>query len=471
MSPFVKAGFGSVDGEGAITVGNKSFPTRPHEAIIKSFEYSMSNGIQCRIEIFDEQGGSFTRFFEEMAKCIDTISTDYSLRVEFGWIGTRCDGSVDVWPSPTLQFLIKDVEATFNQGKIKFTVTATDMMQPIFNARENKCSGGDKVMSLPLKQAIIKLFTEEEPICDVKFLKRNFNGPSTEQWEFYQFGMDGPTDAWRSDNQNKLATAIKWLEPFRTKDEKGIIATFNSTENQVIFWEDFTLDCDEPTELDARSIGTFIVNGGKCSCVLDFSPKINWVLAWSQLATGGQTSPSSHKPVKKNNKRPAGCKVQQQEDESKAGPMQAIPITSQGHNNWGPEEVTPQTDKSQNAHAKANSLMEAFKAIEAELRIVGNPDPDFTDLKLIVGRTASIVVINPFHLVGGGDDACPEYLADPPCNEYLSNKNWMIKGANHNITEGSYTTTLNVVLMVPGIDLDPDSTLGADPDAPKVKTC
>ena len=196
------------------------------------------------------------------------------------------------------------------------------------------------------------------------------------------------------------------------------------------------------------------------------------VLAWSSLATGGQTSPSDHKPVKKKNKRPAGCKVQQQgNEESKAGPMQAVPITSQGLDNWGTQEVNSETEKSQNAHAKANSLTEAFKAIEAELRLVGNPDPDFTDLKLIVGRTASIVVINPFHLVGGGDDSCPEYLADPPCNRYLSNKNWMIKGANHNIIEGSYTTTLNVVLMVPGIDLDPGGTLGGDPDAPKVETC
>jgi hypothetical protein len=469
MAPFVKAGFGTADGSSAITVGNNSFPLRPHEAVIKSFEYSLSDGFQCRIEIFDEQGGSFTKFVREMAKCIDTLSKDYNLKVKFGWIGTRCDGSIDVWSSLTKLFLPKDIEASFTQGKIKFIVTGTDMMQAIFAARENRCYGGDKVQTLPLKQAIKNLFSQNEPKCDVKFLRRNFQGPSTEEWEFNTGGMEGPKNAWRSDNQNKLATAQKWLEPFRTNKNKGIVPTYNSEKNEVIFWEDID-DCT-PEKAAGRSIGTFIVNAGKCSSVLDFSPKINWVLAFSSLAPGGATSPSSHQPVKKENKRATGCNVQQQEDGSKAGSFQAIPITSQAHDEYGPDKVTPETEKSQNVNAKAGSKFEAFKAISAELRIVGNPDWDFTSLQKIMGRTASIVVINPFHLVGGGDKTCPDWLASPGCNDYLSNKYWQVQGANHNITEGSYTTTLSVFLAAPGIDLDPGTPLGGDPNAPTFKTC
>ena len=44
----------------------------------------------------------------------------------------------------------------------------------------------------------------------------------------------------------------------------------------------------------------------------------------------------------------------------------------------------------------------------------------------------------------------------------LSNKRYLIKNINHNISNGSYTTTLKLQLPLPNIDIDFDSTLGGN---------
>ena len=44
----------------------------------------------------------------------------------------------------------------------------------------------------------------------------------------------------------------------------------------------------------------------------------------------------------------------------------------------------------------------------------------------------------------------------------LSNKRYLVKAVNHNISNGSYTTTLKLNLPVPNVDLDFDSSLGGN---------
>ena len=486
MAPWVKVSF-SDGGGSTLTVGNESAPdySHKHSAAIKAFEYGNSDGHQCKIEIIDEQGGAFDKFFEKTVKCMSEVSSAYSMVVQFGWVGSKCfgynSGSVDVMPKDKwkLKFCIIDVEVTFGEGKIKFNIKGTDTMQPVFMGRMTKTYGasGDPK---PLKDAIIEMFDDEEPRIQAKFWRRRMDGGPPDDWEFKE-----PAEGeWKCDNQNKLSAATSWIQNYVTDQDKGITASWlnvgdgnTEAEPTVIFWEDYTPECNEQPKCGTRSIGTFLVNGGRCSNVLSFSPKINFVAAFSQFSVGGQAGgPLKSGGEKKENKRP-GCSDPFQTEET--GMSESDPIDGNKVNNEGPDNATSEASKAKQANAKAGSLREGMKAIEAELRIHGNPNREYIDIKWMVGRTATIVVINPFSLSADPfssekeqQNGCPsEWIADPVCNEILSNKNWFIKGVHHSIKEGSYTTTLQLVLPVPGIDIEEGANLGADDRGYYVAPC
>lgn len=444
MAPFVKVTF--TNGTDYITVGNKSYPSRDNQAIIKSFEYGKSDGTGLTIEVFDEQGGAFDKFWNEMPKTLDEYNGKAAITAYFGWVGADCENIIPKWSSPKITATLTDIEVSVSQGKIKFIATASDAMQYVFNSRSSKSFGGDKTQKLSTKDAVKKLFKEGSPSCDVLFLRKSLNGGQPTEWDFQaDLSPDGLPDRWSSDNQNKLAAATEWIQPFRTDKGRGIIPMSDPEEKStIVFWEDWTPDCNEEDEGCKRSIGTFIVNGGKCSPVLEFSPKINWVLAYAKLGSGGGSSPGSHQMVRKFNQLP-GCELKGEN----VGPMHTVVMTSQAINAFGPEKALKQTETSQAAHTKARAIVEAMEPVDAELRIIGNPGRQFCGTNETIGKTCSIIVINPFHLFSGGDKDCPEWLAQPGCNEHLSKKTWEILGFNHSITEGSYTTTLKLVLPNP----------------------
>jgi hypothetical protein len=210
-------------------------------------------------------------------------------------------------------------------------------------------------------------------------------------------------------------------------------------------------------------LGAFIVNGGKCSNVISFTPNINWPAAFATLARGGNAGGADNAHgVKKDNTR-AGCKYQTEN----TGIKQNVEATRWAKDIYGPERSTEETEKSQMAHNKANNVREGIMPIEAELRIQGNPHPNFVDSRFIQGSWASIVVVNPFTIDGNWYGGCGDWmiLADSVCNNILSNKHWRVTGVNHQIKEGSYVTTLKAKLDAPGIDIQSGESLGTDPDA------
>jgi hypothetical protein len=98
--------------------------------------------------------------------------------------------------------------------------------------------------------------------------------------------------------------------------------------------------------------------------------------------------------------------------------------------------------------------------ITADLRILGDPRAQFVYMDRWMGQSVSIVAINPFHIAGGGNGGCGDWLAKPMCNQILSNKSWKVHAVNHSIKEGSYTTTLKLFLEAPGIQIGHDDPLG-----------
>ena len=320
-----------------------------------------------------------------------------------------------------------------------------------------------------LQDAIEDIMIKNEPKAKVQFLRKEPSGAIT-TWKYKPLGPcydRGPKCAWTYDNQNKMGTVSRWTEPFRTDRDKGVLFQWDNIPSSptVTMWEDNEIECDERPSCGANHIGTFIVNGGKCSNVISFNPNINWPTGFAAMAKGGGAGATQNSEgKKKDNERPKGCAPQ---GGSQAGLMQSIPHTRQGTDYYGTDKNTKQTEKSQMAHNKANINREGIQPIEAELRIQGHPGHKFVDAWDIHAAYAAIVVINPFNLAGPWWDGCGDWqvLADSGCNTVLSNKYWKVMGVNHQIKEGSYVTTLKCVLPVPGVDISEGQPLGGDPDA------
>lgn len=473
IAPWVKLWFvgdGSED-KPKITVGNESCPgcTPTHSAVIKSFEYGFMDGSQCKIEILDVQGGSMADIARHLFKCIEKAETDYFMKVKWGWVGTNCrsPGADNVWSSPTQTFLPMNIEIHYSKAAIRYTLTGVDLLQAVFNSRKTTSYGTEK-HRLKLKEALEKMYKHEQP--SIQFLRGRRKGKTMLYGDAAYIWKDideHDGSKWNSDGQNKNGTAVKWTENFRTNHDKGTIPFWKTGANgpAIVFLEAGGQDCvKNPGEMLARSVGTFIVNGGKCSNVLDFKPQINWVAAFAQLMSGGQPgTPLNGKQFKRKNERPAGCKVQN----PKTGPNTSIQHTDPAWDAYG-KQLTEKSMKATDANEKAANISGLVHPVEAELRIQGNPSPEFCVFQDAVARTCAIVALNPFHLdtSWGGEKACPDWLASPFVNDILTNRFWWIMGVNHSIKEGSYVTTLKVRLDTPGIDLSAKEEPGGDPNAP-----
>ena len=458
ISPFVIVTF-TLNGI-AITVGNESSPAFDHHAIIKSFEYGMADGFQCVIEILDEQGGAFQETIDNLNKCMQNTSNDSDrMQFQFGWVTLDCFGnSVSTKKSPILKANPIQLEVSYEGGKAKYKITAVDMMQSVFASREDATKGSDD-KKIKLCEAIKKLCEDSEPKFTAFRCKMDSKGEVAQKveicdktpWEFEN--EDEIKCTWDADNQNKMASIQKWLEPFKTKNDKGIFVTIDNTSpTHLLVWEDF----DDDGPCSARTLGTYVVNGGECSSVIDFNPTINWIGAFVPIRSkkGGATGSSDTAASEVN-------KVNKEEEDQgdEAGSTAHISTTRYGRDCHGPKNVKKKTNDAASKHNKANRrYMGRVQPITADLVIQGDPSEQFTDIKRMAGKKISIVFINPFHIFPVGGQK--EWLARPGCNNVLSNKSYMIKGVNHTITEGKYVTTLNVFLPAPGIDIESGKPLG-----------
>jgi hypothetical protein len=463
LAPFVDIGFSDKNGGSQITVGNKSSPPDNH-AVIKSFEYGCSEGQAMKVEIFDEDGGDFAIFMERLSKTLANSGTDYRMVVNFGWIIQKCDGSITVETVKSnggvLTFLPLKMDVAYEQGKLKFTIEGKDMMDRIAENRVEDNLGSED-QKMPLRQAIEKVFAENDPkVTSIEWKKREGAG----RWDFSKRdgGTEGPKAVWTCDQQNALATVRKWIAPCRTEDGCGIVIEWNCAaedgEATLIFWEGPDPDPKAKYACCANNLGTYIVNGGKCSSVISFSPSVSWTLFGNSGNVAAGPGPNSG--GSKKSEEPG------EDDGDDSGLAEALAHsgnTVQWRSNATMAEQGILADK---AHTLAVKLREAPAAIEADLKIQG--DPTLVNPILLHGKTVSLIVINPFHIKGGVNGAsCGDWLAQPPCNKIFSNKNWRIAGVNHQITEGNYVTTLKLKLEVPGVDLPTNAGLGGCKPAPK----
>lgn len=472
VSPYVKVFFQNED-EPVITVGNTSTPGAAdweQAAIIKSFDFGVSDGAGCKIEILDTQSSSFSFFIQKMSKCITKVTNDFKMKVEWGWIVGSCGQKGPpqlIKTNGLVCFIITNIESTFADGRIKYIITGTDVMQHVFAARKFKIYA-DEGKPMPITQAIMALANDSDPVFEVGFYsyQKDIGFVPPIKWKGANPPEDGPKAVWPSDGQNKLNTIRQWLEPFRTENDKGMILVWDtqSPTPKLNILEDPTPNANEAGSGDSAILARYIVNGGACSPVISFTPTLNWVSAMAALNSGGNSGgATTGKTEEKNQTQTEGI----QGGNTDVGTAQSIAASRYGEYFYGPKNVVSETKKSQDAHEKANSMaIPAQAACKAQLRIQGDPRTDFIHPTLYRGKYVALAVLNPFYISGNANtnsetsSDCGDWTARPLCNDVLSNKRWIISGVNHSIREGSYITTLDIWLPAPGVNLPDGSLLG-----------
>lgn len=446
----------STSEENELTVGNQSSPDRGNHAVIKSFQFGGSSGQGCVVEIFDEEGSEFTEFMNRLNNSIRRTSEDYAMAVDFGWIIRKCDQSITRYVVSNfddgisggggrLHFMPANVEADYSNGKIRFQVTATDLLGRISENRTDMTIGSDS-QRVRLMPAVRQMLQRNIPSIErVDFLRQTPNGPTPYNFRNSDGGREGPAATWNASQQNGMAAARQWLNNVTTDRGKGIIGQWNCAAStpHVIFWEDGQPGCNENGPLNScgpSSFGSYIVNGGDCSPVISFAPKVGWNFSQNQGSGGNFGGGVSSRQVLT---RQPICR----QALDRAG-IQTQPTVGAQVIQWRPPELALQrAQEALGAHQAAGLEYEQWSPVEAELKIQG--DPRFVFPALWRDKTVAIIVINPFHIVGG-QGTC-DWLARPACNSIFSSKRYLIKEVSHEIKEGSYTTTLKVMNRDPNI--------------------
>lgn len=481
FAPFVIAKFESSDKNGGLelTVGNDSYSQRPNTAIIKSMEFGYMDKPQARLEIVDEAGGEFGLFVDALRKCGNDIAAGNTMKIKFGWVKSNCEGFGERdtitfgGMQDYIELILHQIDVSYGEGLIKYTLQGTAMDVVTTNQRRDETYGPgwrltDAIQEICRKNSIEVIFASVSADGSVKETREWPAGLSVENapWEWNTGGTDGPKGSWQANNNNVLSVISNWISSYRSKDDRGMLIAFNSKKyNELWLWKDpndpkncpeYTVSASEKTASKDKvagqrgSLGTFIVNGGKCSPVLRFDPKINFIAGQAGKNTGG--NPGSAESTQ--SVRPAEAKAEERsdndpcpQDKDKIGPENQATITQNAKENYAPDIVHKETLKSNMAHISANMLVEfEIAQIQAELTIIGMPTSDFVDFTMFLYSPISIIVINPFYISGERNEGCGDWswLANSGCNELLSDNQYICQGVNHSIKEGSYTTTIKV---------------------------
>lgn len=446
-APFVDLRIGSF---GVITVGNESSPNFENQACITSFqcgfEYN-NKSFGSTFEITDIGGACYRRVIQAMTKTFSESHKDAELiTFDFGWILKNCDGtfrkeSVETLYQKRLGGVITQLETSMDKGCIKMSFNIVGQTTLEINMKHEHVMGDDED-KMTLRQAIERLCTEADP----KYSRVRFVNKDGKQLEFDSGGEQGPKSAWPCNQKDKLSVIRSWLSTVRTKDGRGMFLITDPTDRSLIIQEDKIDRKAKPDCSCNETIGTFLVNGGDCGNVLEFNPKITFI---ANNVTGGGVASSM---VSGNNK----VKAKPSNDVQEAGSQTAGSVQQHDLTHTSPDDLPQKSMDAITAQLESNTPYETAQPIEAEMKILGEPElgltyPGGDQLKLY----ASVIFINPFHL----GTTCT-WLTYSNCNSILSNKQWLILAVNHQIQSGSYVTTIKLSLKTPNSQIAANEALG-----------
>lgn len=464
LAPWVRILF--TNGGAEISVGNRS-STDGNTAVIKDFEFAGSDGIKVRVNIHDQQGGSFAKFMEDLvkdAKCLESGAVH--MEFEWGWVRTDCPGNMPVVKSPVHYALPMDVECNFSGGKFMFQILATDMGTRMLEGKIKETEGDD-ANPICFQDALRSIFVDGcgPKISVVDFI--NKDGDPGICWKVKDCGQceggseKGARDVWNHQNRDKLQAAYEMLRKPEglTVNDRSCVLMYDSTTptGRIVVQEVKKPNPGEGNAWEGLSIGkTYIVNGSKRSPVIEFNPRIRWSFHGLQATSGGEASGA--RPLQNDD---GGESPGDDRSRTLVKPYikcigsEISSAPNRATENREGERAEEETTQSQTQHEKGLQL--THDNVEADLVIIG--DPTLPPPLELMQRVCGIIFINPFHIRATGG-VCGEWLAPPTCNEILSNKAWIIKHVTHKISPGSYQTVLRVLLTASGVDIECNDPLG-----------
>lgn len=435
-----------LDGGFLYTVGNQSSPSDEHRTVIKSFQYgfSIANGVGAKFEFLSEGGDTVYNLARALNKTVNQATMDAGKTwFSFGWVSQNCDGSITKSSSEKIYLMGKTMQSNYENGFMKITFECVDVGTRVMEERIEKNFGEDGA-HIPLKNAITQIFEENKPTLKVRFVKAD---EAMSPWGFKNID-EGVYNYWETNQQNPIEVVRTWLAEHVTSDDKGIIIQYDPTQNPPVlyFFEDPKPGPDEAPDYCSNSIGTYIVNGGNLSPVRSFSPTIDWILINKGAGGASGIGDTQKSDVKTT------IEFDNDNREENDGGMNSTLPSNISRNATSPEDTAEEAIKADFANTRAVKDYETKPGIEADLKIVGNPN--FSHPISFVGKSVSIIVIDPFHL-----ENCT-WISQPICNQVLTNKNWLVLGVDHQISEGNFETTLKVKLPVPNSDINRGEPLG-----------
>ena len=509
IAPWVRLRFveGVDDGASSeITTGNISQPGNSEvcRAVIKSFQYgwgTIASGNICKITISDELGTSFNNWVNRIVKNPETASQPdsvdfsagvYKMRVQWGWTVVGADDSCPagdsnstILSSPQCWFLPNTITVNMQQnGKFVYEIEGVDLM---IRANEH---GSERIIGTDLNPkhftvAARELADKSLPGFNIDFLQLNEDTDTEEPLEFWvepgvgranptpggptpvvgpsraDVAKFGPVQVWPCQANKPLGSLQNWIKSnvvkadTKTPGTRGKGLTFNydstspvntSVENavrpkygKVIIWADAMPTGNiRDVNVQKRLKALYVVNGGKCSPVFSFTPQMKWnftaaVRSGGVMGTSTGTMYSNAFQLVRN-----------------AVPARG-PVTTPTQGQSRALLPTSGTVESAALQRRTNVL---HHSIEAELKVQGDPSDWLCTPLKGYGRCVALVVINPFSLDKLPGAECPTWstVNTSVVNQILTNRAWFIRGVDHQIKEGSYTTTLKVILFAPGGD-------------------
>lgn len=456
----------------AVTVSNlSSASTNPANcAIISSFVFGHSDGCTARITIHDTHGGNFEQFMNHILSSWGSVvnqTNSIYMRVQFGWVKSGCKEPLPASRSPCYTIFVESIESNFTEGKFIFEVTGKDICSPMFEGSMKWEEGGIGNAGIHLVQAMTT-FLCDSGNCGPNLKKIRFilgenyefdaNSTFNPQAGAFLFNITtsdaekrlGRKQAYQAHGKNKIETVRKWLASQPSINNKPWTVKYDPEKEELLIKEHIQENevCKDDAFFSSISEGTYVVNGGPLSPVLEFNPKIKWPWFVATGGAAGELGVKKANPMGTDGGENPGPKALPRYTTCGAGLITGTQ-TDDGKLEEGSDAV--KTD----AEDKANRSIlvpPAYQAIAADLVIVG--DPTFCPPQFVNGKFCSIVFMNPFFIEKkDGTGPCGDWhLAEPACNKVLSNKGWMIKGVTHQINAGKYTTTINVELLAPGIN-------------------
>ncbi len=457
LAPWVRVKF-EISGL-EITVGNESCPQKSHHAVIKDFEFGHAEGVECRITIIDELGGSFANMMEEIVHSPNCTERNTNMLVDFGWISQDCDGRTTVIANEQSYYIMgENIESNFSGGRFQFMIVGKDIGSMMFDYRHEQHYGDDK-NRMYLTDALEKMLTTGTPsVSSVRFLRADDDN-NPQPIIFKENGQKGREEVWYSQRTDKLNCGLTWLKDNLSNRDKTIYPVYNSEVygGEIIFWEDAKPNCDQSRDWDQNCLGTYVVNGGNKSNVLEFNFRARWsMFAFQTGGNMGFDQPLATDTQGKMKGREDCTTISREANPETGSSSTSCPLPST--RKVFLKDAGEVAGKGQALQQKSLSIF--TDPITADLVIIG--DPKFLrPAQCIRQKNIKIIFLNPLYIMEGtSGEVCGDWLAEPRCNEVLTNKAWIIQSVTHRISEGRFTTTIGVTLTAPGVDTEVATPLG-----------